>query len=47
LYHVIEDAETGKIENPCMIVIGEVVKMREKIQWFEESFGETIPKEVV
>lgn len=47
LQHVIEDAEKGEIENPCMIVIGEVVKMREKIQWFEESFGETIPKEVV
>lgn len=30
-----------------MIVIGEVVKMREKIKWFEENFGETIPKEVV
>ena len=28
-------------------IIGEVVKMREKIKWFEESFGETIPKEVV
>lgn len=47
LNHVIEDAEKGEIENPCMIVIGEVVKMREKIKWFEESFGETIPKEVV
>ena len=24
-----------KVENPCMIVIGEVVKLREKISWFE------------
>ena len=23
------------VENPCMIVIGEVVKLREKISWFE------------
>jgi len=26
----------AKIENPCMIVVGEVVKMREKISWFEQ-----------
>lgn len=25
-----------KVENPCMIVIGEVVRMREKISWFEQ-----------
>jgi uroporphyrin-III C-methyltransferase len=25
-----------KIENPCMIIVGEVVKMREKIKWFEQ-----------
>ncbi|MBD8071273.1 uroporphyrinogen-III C-methyltransferase [Bacillus sp. PS06] len=24
------------IENPCMIIVGEVVRMREKIKWFEE-----------
>ena len=30
--HVIKE----KVENPCMIVIGEVVKLREKISWFEK-----------
>ncbi|WP_078546815.1 uroporphyrinogen-III C-methyltransferase [Litchfieldia alkalitelluris] len=25
-----------KIENPCMIIVGEVVKMRNHIKWFEE-----------
>ncbi len=24
------------VTNPCMIVIGEVVKLREKINWFEQ-----------
>ena len=28
--------KTEKIENPCMIIVGEVVKMREKIKWFEK-----------
>ncbi|MFC4323133.1 uroporphyrinogen-III C-methyltransferase [Litchfieldia salsa] len=28
--------KTEGIENPCMIIVGEVVKMREKIKWFEE-----------
>lgn len=44
---VVEDAENGKIENPCMIIIGEVVRMREKIQWFENSFEDSLAKEVV
>ena len=47
LGNVMIDAEKGKIENPCMIVIGEVVRMREKIQWFETSFKEKLTKEVV
>lgn len=37
LARVVVDAEKEKIENPCMIVIGEVVRMREKINWFEEN----------
>ncbi|PLS18297.1 uroporphyrinogen-III C-methyltransferase [Bacillus sp. M6-12] len=32
-----EAAEKEKIENPCIIIIGEVVKMREKIKWFESE----------
>jgi len=47
LGNVMVDAEKGRIENPCMIVIGEVVRMREKIQWFETSFKEKLTKEVV
>ncbi|MDN8848493.1 uroporphyrin-III C-methyltransferase, partial [Staphylococcus aureus] len=27
---------TKDIENPAMIVVGEVVKLRERISWFEE-----------
>lgn len=47
LSNMIEDAKKEKIANPCMIIVGEVVRMREKISWFEESFLETLPKEVV
>lgn len=47
LEHVLIDAENGHIENPCMIVVGEVVKMREKIQWFESSFKDASSKEEV
>lgn len=31
-----ETAVKQKIENPTLIIIGEVVKMREKISWFEQ-----------
>jgi uroporphyrin-III C-methyltransferase len=31
-----EALSNEKVENPCMIVIGEVVKLREKINWFEK-----------
>ncbi|MGJ7919815.1 uroporphyrinogen-III C-methyltransferase [Neobacillus sp. LXY-4] len=34
---VLETAAKEKIENPCMIIIGEVVRMREKLQWFEQN----------
>lgn len=30
-----ETITNEKVTNPCMIVIGEVVKLREKISWFE------------
>jgi hypothetical protein len=30
-----------------MIIIGEVVRMREKIKWFENSFEDSLAKEVV
>ncbi|MBB6446384.1 uroporphyrinogen-III C-methyltransferase [Bacillus benzoevorans] len=31
-----ESALRENVTNPCMIVIGEVVKLREKINWFEQ-----------
>jgi uroporphyrin-III C-methyltransferase len=33
---IVEIAEKEKIQNPAMIIVGEVVKMREKIAWFEQ-----------
>ncbi|WP_141433819.1 uroporphyrinogen-III C-methyltransferase [Bacillus sp. 03113] len=37
LEDVARDAQHHKVENPCMILIGDVVKLREKIKWFEGS----------
>lgn len=34
---IVDIAHELKIQNPSMIIIGEVVKMREKIAWFEQS----------
>lgn len=34
---IVEIARTSEIKNPSMIVVGEVVKLRDKIQWFEET----------
>lgn len=31
-----ELAEQGNIKNPAILLVGDVVKMREKIQWFEK-----------
>lgn len=36
LCSVVKVAEKEEIENPCMIIVGDVVNMREKIQWFEQ-----------
>ncbi|WP_394238994.1 uroporphyrinogen-III C-methyltransferase [Niallia oryzisoli] len=33
---IVEKANIEKIDNPSMIVIGEVVRVREQITWFEE-----------
>jgi uroporphyrin-III C-methyltransferase len=32
-------AKREKVINPCMILIGDVVKMRERISWFENTQG--------
>ncbi|TMU87394.1 uroporphyrinogen-III C-methyltransferase [Bacillus sp. BHET2] len=34
---IIDIVNEEKVENPSMIIIGEVVRYRDKIQWFEES----------
>ncbi|WP_174732481.1 uroporphyrinogen-III C-methyltransferase [Mesobacillus harenae] len=34
---IVEIGQKEKIENPSMIVIGEVVKLRKKIAWFKEG----------
>ncbi len=34
---IVEVARKAEIQNPSMIIIGEVVKMHEKIAWFEQS----------
>ncbi|WP_044743862.1 MULTISPECIES: uroporphyrinogen-III C-methyltransferase [unclassified Anoxybacillus] len=33
---IVEAVQQKQIENPSMIIIGEVVALREKIQWFEQ-----------
>lgn len=37
LGEVMEAVRKEKVTNPCMIIIGEVVNMREKLKWFESS----------
>ncbi|MCQ6275251.1 uroporphyrinogen-III C-methyltransferase [Bacillus sp. V3B] len=37
LASIVEKAKIEGIENPSMIVIGEVVRLRDKLAWFEES----------
>ena len=34
---IVEIARESEIKNPSMIIVGEVVKLREKIQWFEQT----------
>lgn len=34
---IVEVARKEQIQNPSMIVIGEVVRFREKIHWFEKQ----------
>lgn len=44
---IVEIVVNGKIQNPSMIVVGEVVKVREKIQWFEkQSYFNQLAREV-
>lgn len=36
LLTIVEIAKKSNIKNPSMIIVGEVVKLREKIKWFEQ-----------
>lgn len=36
---IADDSETAGMRPPAVIVIGEVVKLRERLQWFEDSFS--------
>ena len=44
LEHVVEDVEKAQLKAPAIIVVGDVVNLREKLQWFDNKplFGETI-----
>ena len=42
--HVVEDGEKAQLKAPAIIVVGDVVNLREKLQWFDNKplFGKTI-----
>ncbi len=44
LEHVVEDVEKAQLKAPAIIVVGDVVNLREKLQWFDNKplFGKTI-----
>ena len=39
LQTIADEAEKAGMRAPAVIVIGEVVKLRERLKWFEDSFG--------
>lgn len=46
LANIVEVAQQESIQNPSMIIVGEVVALREKIQWFEQVIPDTQLKEI-
>lgn len=42
LANVVDTAIKEQISNPCMIVVGDVVNLREKIKWFEAKQAENL-----
>lgn len=46
LANIVDVVQQEKIQNPSMIVIGKVVTLREKIQWFEEVCPKMPLKEI-
>lgn len=44
---IVEIVQRKALENPSMIIVGEVVKLREKIQWFEkEQYVQKLRQEI-
>jgi uroporphyrin-III C-methyltransferase len=43
LENILEVVREQNIKNPSMIIIGEVVRYREKIKWFEEKLQTSAP----
>lgn len=44
LEHVVEDVEKAKLKAPAIVIVGEVVSLREHLRWFDNKplFGKTI-----
>ena len=44
LEHVVEDVAKAQLKAPAIIVVGDVVNLREKLQWFDNKplFGKTV-----
>ncbi|KOS71769.1 uroporphyrin-III methyltransferase [Lysinibacillus contaminans] len=46
LMNIVDVAQRENIQNPSMILVGEVVALREKIQWFEQTNHQSQLKEI-
>ena len=44
LEHVVEDVEKAQLKAPAIVIVGEVVSLREQLRWFDNKplFGKTI-----
>ena len=44
LEHVVEDVAKAQLKAPAIIVVGDVINLREKLQWFDNEplFGKTV-----
>ncbi|MEG0258744.1 MAG: SAM-dependent methyltransferase, partial [Lysinibacillus sp.] len=47
LANIVDIVQRENIQNPSMIVVGEVVALREKIQWFEQTNQQSQLKEIL
>ena len=44
---IVDIARTEAIQNPSMIIVGEVVKLRDKIKWFEQTLANPVNEMIV